>query len=284
MSFRIAKTVLDRPGGRTLLGHLVSAQARLRGANTQIFYDGCWIHRYDNGVLGDWTPNTLRRLSADFEVARRDWLSFYKPQPGDTIVEVGAGIGVEAILLSQAVGETGRIIAIEAHPRTYSCLLKTCEYNSLKNVTALNIALVDRETPVFLEDSPQHIGNAVVPGDTGPIRVRGRALNDVCTEYGIGDIALLRMNIEGAEKFAIQGMDAVLGRIAHVAIECHDFKAERTGNDFFRTKRTITEFLLDNGFRIVEMPFDESLAKDEPWVKDFVYAYNAAITGDPLKQ
>jgi hypothetical protein len=160
-------------------------------------------------------------------------------------------------------------------------LLKTCEYNELTNVTALNIALVDRETEVFLENSPQHIGNAVVPGDAGSIRVRGRALNDVCKEQGVGDIALFRMNIEGAEKFAIEGMAMVIGRIAHAAIECHDFKADRTGNDFFRTKKTISEFLLDNGFRIVEIPFEET---DKPWLKDYVYAYNAAITGNPLQR
>jgi FkbM family methyltransferase len=58
---------------------------------------------------------------------------------------VGAGIGIESILYSRAVGANGRVIAIEAHPRTYACLVKTCEYSSLTNVTPLNIALVDRE-------------------------------------------------------------------------------------------------------------------------------------------
>jgi hypothetical protein len=77
-------------------------------------------------------------------------------------------------------------------------------------------------------------------------------------------------------------MAAVVGRIAHAAIECHDFKADRTGNDFFRTKKTISEFLVGNGFRIVEMPFDDD--PDKPWLNDYVYAYNAAITGNPLQR
>ena len=45
-----------------MLGQLVSAKARLRGTSVRIFYDDCWIHRYDDGVVGDWAPNTLRRL------------------------------------------------------------------------------------------------------------------------------------------------------------------------------------------------------------------------------
>jgi FkbM family methyltransferase len=277
MSFRFAKSLLDRPGGRALLGHLVTARARVRGIPATIFYDdGCWIHRFGNDAFADWQPATKRNLPLALSRARKRWLSFYQPKPGETVIEVGAGIGIESILYSRAVGANGRVIAIEAHPRTYSCLVKTCEYSSLTNVKPLNIALVDREQLVSIEDSGQHIGNAIVPGAGGRFQVRGRNLDDVCAELGVGDIGVIRMNIEGAEKFAIQGMNGVIGRIAHAVISCHDFKADRTGNDFFRTKKVVTEFLLDRGFQIVPMP------AEEPWAKDYVFAYNRALTGNPL--
>ena len=224
-----------------------------------------------------WEPASKCNLPMWLKRAQQRWLSFYQPTSGETVIEVGAGIGVESILYSRAVGPSGRVIAIEAHPRTYKCLVKTCEYSSLANVTPLNIALVDREQVVSIEDSSKHISNAIVPGAGGGcIQVRGRSLDDVCAELGVGDIGVIRTNIEGAEKFAIQGMNEVIGRIAHVEIACHDFKADRTGNDFFRTKRIVTEFLLDHGFEIVPMPFEE------PWAKDYVFAYNRALTGNPL--
>jgi hypothetical protein len=72
-------------------------------------------------------------------------------------------------------------------------------------------------------------------------------------------------------------MNAVIRRIAHAKIACHDFKADRTGNDFFRTKTIITEFLQDHGFEIVQMFFEEA------WAKDYVFAYNRALTGNPLR-
>ena len=278
MNFRLAKSLLDRPGGRALLGHLVTARARIAGNPVQIFYDGgCWIHRFGSDAFADWEPASKPNLPMWLERARKRWLSFYQPKSGETVIDVGAGIGVESILYSRAVGTSGRVIAIEAHPRTYQCLVKTCEYSSLRNVTPLNIALVDREQVVSIEDDRQHIGNAIVPGSSGErIRVRGRSLDEVCAELGVGDIAVMRANIEGAEKFAIQGMNNVIGRIAHAEIECHDFKADRTGNDFFRTKKIVTEFLLDHGFEIVPMPFEK------PWVRDTVCAYNRALTGNPL--
>jgi hypothetical protein len=105
--------------------------------------------------------------------------------------------------------------------------------------------------------------------------VRGRSLDAVCEEQGISQVALLRMNIEGAEQFAIQGMDRVIANTAHAAIACHDFKADRTGNEFFRTKKRIAEFLARNGFEVVELAFDE------PWAKDHVYAFNPSLTTNP---
>jgi FkbM family methyltransferase len=276
MSFRLAKALLDRPGGRTVLGHLVTARARAHGNPVEIFYDGgCWIHRFGSEAIANWEPSSQRNLPRSLRQAQR-WLSFYQPTLGETVIDVGAGVGVESIMYSRAVGASGRVIAVEAHPRTYQCLVKTCEYNSLANVTPLNIALVDREQVVSIEDSPMHIGNTIAPGGASFIQVRGRSLDDVCAELGVGDVAVVRTNIEGAEKFAIRGMNDVMGRIAHVQIACHDFKADRTGNDFFRTKKIVTEFLLDRGFEIVAMSFQE------PWAKDYVFAYNRALTGNPL--
>ena len=275
-TFNPAKKLLDRRGGRTLLGYLVTASANLRGNKARIFYDGCWIHQFDTDYFADWAPLTRRNLPSWLNQERRYWLSFYAPNLGDTIIDVGAGVGIETILFSRAVGERGRVLAIEAHPRTYACLLKTCQYNALNNVVALNIALVDNECAVSLEDSPQHIGNAIVPGKQGSIQVRGRRLDDVCDEHRFGEIALVRMNIEGAEKLAIRGMESMLAKTTHVAIACHDFKADRTGNEFFRTKKDVIGFLLDRGFKIVEMSFEK------PWAKDHVYAYNASLTTNPV--
>jgi FkbM family methyltransferase len=279
MTYRLAKSLLDWPGGRFALGHLVTARARARGNAEQIFYDdGCWIHRFGKDAIANWEPSSTRNLPVSLTHAQKHWLSFYCPSQGETVVEVGAGIGVESILYSRAVGRNGRVIAIEAHPRTYKCLVKTCEYNSLANVTPLNIALVDREQIVSIEDNLRHIGNAILPdAGAGPIQVRGRSLDDVCAELGVGDIGVIRTNIEGAEKFVIEGMNAVIRRIAHAKIACHDFKADRTGNDFFRTKTIITEFLQDHGFEIVQMFFEEA------WAKDYVFAYNRALTGNPLR-
>jgi FkbM family methyltransferase len=276
MKLTPAKILLDRPGTRGLLGHLVTARSRMLGNNARIFYDGAWIHRFGNDIVADWTPKPTRNLPQWLETQRDYWLSLYVPHPGAAVIDVGAGIGVEALMFSRVVGPSGRVVAIEAHPRTFECLLKTCEYNALDNVTPLNIALVDREQTVSFEDEAHHIGNAVAPGKSGSISVRGRSLDDVCEELGIGDVSYIRTNIEGAERLAITGMQKTIRRTAFVGIACHDFKADKTRNEFFRTKKIVKEFLTDNGFRIIERD------AQKPWTRDYVYAHNPAVLPDPL--
>ena len=219
--------------------------------------------------------------SREIECRRHWWLTFYHPQPGDTVVDVGTSIGYEAVMYAEALKGTGRIVAIEAHPGTFACLVKTCEYNGLSNVTPLNVALADHEGTVQIADSGAHTGNSIAPGAASvgaSLAVRSRTLDDICADLGIDSIACVRTNIEGAERLAVRGMQRMIAQTSVAIIACHDFKAERTGDEFFRTKKEITEFLQDHGFRIVEMQFDA------PWEKDHVYAYNPALTPDPREQ
>lgn len=279
MSLSFAKALLDRPGGRTLLGRLLTARSHMLGNNARIFHDGAWIHRFRNDFVADWRPNPARNLPVLLERQREYWLSLYVPPPGSVVIDVGAGIGTEALMFSRAVGETGRVIAIEAHPKTYACLVKTCEYNAARNVTPLNIALVDREQTVMFEDDAHHIGNAIAtrasPSIGPSIDIRGRALDDVCADLGITNVSYVRMNIEGAEQLAIKGMSRIIERTAFVGIACHDFKADKTGNEFFRTKKIIRDYLADNGFHLLER------RGEKPWTRDYVYAYNPRAIADP---
>src|SRR5262249_9994388 len=53
------------------------------------------------------------------------WLYEYKMKLGDTIVDIGAGVGDDAVFWSKLVGPAGRVIAVEANPRVFRCLEKT---------------------------------------------------------------------------------------------------------------------------------------------------------------
>ncbi|MEM0136250.1 MAG: FkbM family methyltransferase, partial [Thermoplasmatales archaeon] len=62
---------------------------------------------------------------------------------GDVVVDVGAGIGDFSILAANAVGENGKVLAIEPSTRNFNLLKKNLVKNNIKNVIIYNYAVSD---------------------------------------------------------------------------------------------------------------------------------------------
>src|SRR5687767_12511448 len=92
-----------------------------------------------------------RRAAKHLRRAASLWFVAYTPQAGDVIVDIGAGQAAEVLAFSRAVGASGRVIAIEAHPDTFHNLLDFCARHELHNVTAVNCACVDEAGALQIE-------------------------------------------------------------------------------------------------------------------------------------
>jgi tRNA G37 N-methylase Trm5 len=67
-------------------------------------------------------------------------LARFTPKEGDTVIDIGAHIGRYTITSSKLVGNTGKVVAIEAGPDTFQILKRNVTLNNLTNVLPLNIA------------------------------------------------------------------------------------------------------------------------------------------------
>lgn len=270
---------LDRPGGRFLLGKIATSVVRQAGGDgVEIKYvDGMWTRRTGDHIFPDGL--NFKYSYADFDSWKRQaeiyasdtkeyWLRHYRPQEGDTIIDVGAGRGEDTLTFSRAVGQTGRVIAIEAHPITFAILESFCRLNRLDNVTALHLALMDKEGTVQIAESESSwMENTVEYGEGSPgIPVRARTLDDVCGQQGIKEIAFLKMNIEGAERYALLGADRMLQEIKQICVACHDFRSERGEGEHFRTRAFVEGFLAKHGFMPVSRPDDPRIG-----IRDHVF-------------
>jgi FkbM family methyltransferase len=271
--------LLDRPGGRLLLGKIATRFLRhTDGDGVEIVYvDGMWTRRvgpnyfpdglkfdYDYADFGSW-----KRQAELYESDARDyWLQHYLPQEGDVIVDVGAGRGEDTFTFSRAVGESGRVIAIEAHPVTFEVLKNFCRLNRLTNVTLLQLALMDKPGTVGMaESNSSWTENAIDYGRGAPgVSVRASTLEQVCEQEGLEDIAFLKMNIEGAERDALAGMEPVVKMIRQICVACHDFRYNKGDGEQFRTRAFVEQFLVTHGFTLASRPDDPREA-----VRDHVF-------------
>ena len=138
---------------------------------------------------------------------------FFKSRikPGMTVVDVGANIGYYTLLFAQLVGKNGRVYAFEPEPTNIRYLKRNLQLNHYDNVIVIEKAVSDRcgATTLFLSpDNPGgHSLSPVAGQDT--INVEVVTLDDVFRNRDVR-VDFIKMDIEGHEYFAIQGMYRLL--------------------------------------------------------------------------
>lgn len=179
---------------------------------------------------------------------------------GDTLVDVGANIGTIAFAGAAAVGASGRVIAIEPHPRTFACLLENGELNGFTNVRYCNRAVGASRGTVGFSNRPDDDQNRVLEG--GTIRVEATTLDALLEELGVVSVALLKIDVEGYEKHVLQGAERALARTQCVLIET----VERNLSSFGTSSGEILQMLRAHGFRLfrVDHRLEEAVAARDP--------------------
>jgi FkbM family methyltransferase len=269
---------VDRPGARWLLVVPGSLWLSVAHRTPCLVYwrRGSWVHWYPGARIPHATLGRAAPPAALTANASDVFLHGYTPRSGDIVFDVGAGIGAETLLFSRLVGPSGHVVSLEAHPRTYQRLSSLCEVNRLTNVTPLQVAAADADAEVTLSDSADHLRNTILHNSDGLV-VPTRRIDTIARELGITHIDLLKMNIEGAERLAVDGLDGIIDSTKHVCISCHDFLADAGGPEEMRTKTFVRDWLLARGFRVTT----RSDAPD-PWTRDYLYGtrrYNYPVAG-----
>ena len=130
-------------------------------------------------------------------------------QPGFTVVDAGANVGQYSLLASRAVGPTGRVHAFEPVPRNYERLARHLNANGAANVTAHRAGLWHEPSTIHLGLGAEFAGNndgSFSVGFRGDVAAPAVRLDDV----GIGRVDAIKMDVEGAEWSALQGMARTL--------------------------------------------------------------------------
>jgi FkbM family methyltransferase len=147
-------------------------------------------------------------------------------RPGDVVVDVGANIGNLTLQAAKCVGDTGRVIAVEAHPRTFTYLQGNLALNRVRNVNPLNLAVGDHEGVVAFSSQRQDDQNVVVSNQTG-LTIPMRTLDAIVPPTA--HVALLKIDVEGYERYVLAGAQDTLRRTDCVFFEAYESAFARFG-------------------------------------------------------
>lgn len=153
---------------------------------------------------------------------------------GGLLVDVGANYGYFTSLWA-AAGKANRVVAFEASPRNMAGLKRNVEQNGLQSqVTILPKAAgkVAGTMHFYLgpEDQTGWGGLSATQGKDD-IEVEVTSLDDHCSQNGISEINVLKIDTEGADTWVIEGAARLLRekRIQHVFFEENPSRMEKLG-------------------------------------------------------
>jgi FkbM family methyltransferase len=181
---------------------------------------------------------------------------------GDIVLDIGAHIGSYTLITSKLVGENGRIYSFEPDPNNFALLRKNVVINGCKNVTLVQKAVSNKSGKIRLHLNEDNIGDhRIYNSQDGrrSIEVESVQLDDYFGGQDV-NISFIKMDIQGAEGWALEGMHGLLGRNKNVKIltEFWPFGLEKSG---FGAKKYIDQ-LVKYGFKLYQL--NEGEKKIEP--------------------
>jgi FkbM family methyltransferase len=166
---------------------------------------------------------------------------------GDTVIDVGANIGVLTLKAAAIVGDGGKVFSIEAHPTTFRYLRGNVCLNHFGNIEVFNVAVGNKRGVVEISDrKTSDVENRIVP--EGGTKIKVETL-DTLLNHRIKTVDLLKIDVEGYEKFVLAGAAKILEKTKCIYIECW----ERHFANYGYSTTCILETLKSSGFGVFKV-------------------------------
>lgn len=173
---------------------------------------------------------------------------------GMTVIDLGANIGQYTLLAAQRVGPSGHVHAFEPIPGNFERLKAHVEANGFQDRVALNRAAAwSHDTTLtfsltqdsaFDNETNYTAGKVTDPFLT--LQAEGIKLDDYAKRVDMKPVGLVKLDIEGAELYALQGMAGILERDHPILLmEINRIGAEGAGN----SPEEVEALLKDLGYR-----------------------------------
>lgn len=134
---------------------------------------------------------------------------------GDTFIDCGANVGYFSVQSGALVGKSGKVIAIEANPRTFKLLERNLKANGFG--IPLHCALTSQtgEVELFMPQdwdvySSLRAGGLVEGRADESFKVMARTLDDVVRELALKRVDVVKIDIEGGELDVLRSAPNVL--------------------------------------------------------------------------
>jgi FkbM family methyltransferase len=153
-----------------------------------------------------------------------EWIASCLKQ-GMTFLDIGPNVGYFTLLAAKCVGPSGKVVALEPDPGVLAVLQRNIEINGAGNVQVVHGAASEfcGRAKLGRARSSSYSTGLYCADAVDWIDVPRYSLDGLISELGIGAVDLVKLDVEGAELEAIEGMSEILkANRARVIVELHD--------------------------------------------------------------
>lgn len=207
---------------------LLPQRARLRVAKTMYDYESSAINGIDivaplqnDGLVCFINTKDLIGwkifLFGEYESGTNKALAKYIKKD-DIVIEAGANLGSETLLISRMVGEKGHIYGFEPNPYTYNRLSFNVAINQLKNANVYDLAIGEADKEISFNIYPKGFCNPgmsskyVETSITEKITVKQMTLDSFVKANNVPRVDFIKMDIQGAEMDLLVGAASILAK------------------------------------------------------------------------
>lgn len=172
-----------------------------------------------------------------------------------TVVDIGAHIGLCALPVSQVIASTGMVHAIEPAQSNYQYLNQHVQYNKIQNIKTYSLLVGDSN-----EDNVPFYESAEATGMNSIIQYKTLAsaqwqhkqqmcLDDFCEEHNIVP-DVIKIDVEGAEMAVLRGAQKILTQHHPIIVlSVHPNHLEQLGEDISQ----LPKMARDLGYNLQDM-------------------------------
>lgn len=135
-----------------------------------------------------------------------------KIKKGDFVIDLGASVGYYTLLFAKLVGDSGKVFSFESDPDKFAVLEKNVHLNNYQNIILVQ----------------KYVSNK----STTNSEINLISLDDYFKQYN-NPINIIKMDIEGAEVRALEGMRMLLEKNKNIKIltEFHTRELKKNGSE-----------------------------------------------------
>lgn len=149
---------------------------------------------------------------------------------GDIAYDIGANVGTYTIPMSKFVGDKGVVLAFEPDPTSWESLMINLKINAVNNCKTYRYCIGNENKNIQFYVRPDKDTHSIFEKSSAPspmgelltISSQMKTLDQLVKTGEAPQPNFIKLDIEGAELLALDGMRQVLKSVRAIYIECHN--------------------------------------------------------------